>query len=424
MAIKKSEHYDKWETMSVEARENYLDSRLRLQIRHIYDNSPAARSILNEAGVKPDDINTVEDLYRMPIIRKEDLIRLQEEKPPYGGFVADTEENIERVFISPGPIYEIQSTSIEWFTRALWAAGFRKGDIVVNTFTYHLSPAGLLMHEGLRGCGATVVVTGVGNTETQLRAMKHLKVNGFLGTPSFLMALIKKAEENGDDFKKDYNLNKAWFTGEPLAASVRKILESDYGIDTYQGYAVTEPGGVIAYECSQKNGYHLMDDYAIEIVDPSSGKMVEVGEVGEIVVTPVHNKAWGLVRFGTGDLSSLDISQCLCGRSSPRLTGILGRTGDAVKVRGMFIVPREVDEIIKTFGEISNYQIKVSRIEQKDIAEMVISLKSKADEKSITGAVMRDFQSRCRLKLDSVNIVPENYFKPGYRKFEDMRIWD
>ena len=127
------------------------------------------------------------------------------------------------------------------------------------------------MHEGLRGCGATVVVTGVGNTETQLRAMKHLKVNGFLGTPSFLMALIKKAEENGDDFKKDYNLNKAWFTGEPLATSVRKILESDYGIDTYQGYAVTSWRSD-CYECSQKNGYHLMDDYAIEIVDPPTGK--------------------------------------------------------------------------------------------------------------------------------------------------------
>ena len=423
MAVRQDEHYDEWETMSTEARENYLNSRLRLQMRHLYDYSTAARELFEKAGIKAGDINTIADLPRLPVTRKEDIIRAQEENPPYGGLIAGPEEDIERIFISPGPVYEIQTTDIQWFSRALWAAGFRRGDIVLNSFTYHLSPAGMLMHEGLRQCGATVVVTGAGNTEIQLRAMKHLKVNGFLGTPSFLMVLIKKAEENGDDFKKDYNLQKAWFTGEPLAASVRKVFEQDYGIDTYQGYAVTEPGGVIAYECSHKEGYHLMDDYAIEIINSADGLPVKAGEIGEIVITPVHNKAWGLIRFGTGDLSSIDINPCPCGRSSPKLTGILGRIGEAVKIRGMFVVGYEVDGVMKAFEEVTHYQMKIGRSGQRDSVEIIVSLKPGTNEKDIRDEIARNFQSRCRLKLDGISIVADAVFKPGYKKIEDNRTW-
>ncbi|MDD5487296.1 MAG: AMP-binding protein [Dehalococcoidales bacterium] len=423
MAVRKDEHYDQWETMSEEARENYLASRLRLQLHHVYRNCPAARDVFDTAGVSPGDIDTIDDLSRLPVTRKEDIIRLQEKAPPYGGLVAVPEEDVERVFISPGPVYEIQSADIEWFSRALWAAGFRKGDVVINSFTYHLSPAGMLMHEGLRNCGATVVVAGTGNIEIQLRAMKQLKVNGFLGTPSFLMMLIKKAEENGEDFRKNYHLEKAWFTGEPLAPSLRLVFEDDYGIDTYQGYAVTEPGGVIAYECSEKNGFHLIDDYAVEIIDPESGKSCRTGDAGEIAVTPVHNKTWGLVRFGTGDLSRLDRAACPCGRTAPRLTGILGRTGAAIKVRGMFVVPGEVEKTINGIEAITNYQLKVSRSGTRDSIEMIVSLKAGAAEEDVIGLLARDFQARCRLKLDDIKVVPEDFFKPEYKKVDDTRSW-
>jgi len=424
MAVKIDELFDDWEKLSPGARENFLNGRLRLHIRHLYDHSPFARTVLDAAGLKPDDIQTTADLASLPVTRKEDIIRLQQQDPPYGGLLTAVAAEVERVFISPGPVYEIQGSDTKWFSRALWAAGFRRGDVVINTFTYHLSPAGILMHEGLRDCGATVVVTGVGNTEIQLNAMRHLKVNGFIGTPSFLMALIRKAEEEGLDIKKDFYLERAWFTGEPLAPSVRSILEKDYAIDTRQAYAVTEPGGAIAYECSVKQGLHLMDDYAVEIVDPESGRPVEPGQTGEVVVTPVHNKTWGLVRFGTGDLSSLVTDPCSCGRTARRLSGIFGRTGDAVKIRGMFVVQREIDNIMAEYKAVKHYRLKVSRQEQRDRAVLEIAAGTNLDAEEFKNRISRDFQNRCRLKLDGIDLIEESNFKEGYNKIEDTRRWE
>lgn len=424
MAIERGGYFDDWERLSPGARENFLNGRLRLQIRHLYDHSPFARAVLDEAGLKPDDIQTTADLAGLPVTRKADIIRAQQEDPPYGGLLAANAADVERVFISPGPVYEIQGSDTKWFSRALWAAGFRRGDIVINAFTYHLSPAGILMHEGLRDCGATVVVTGAGNTEIQLNAMRHLKVNGFIGTPSFLMALIHKAEEEGRDIKKDFFLERAWFTGEPLAPSVRATLEKDYAIDTCQAYAVTEPGGVIAYECPARQGLHLMDDYAVEIVDPQTGRPVKPGETGEVVVTPVHNKIWGLIRFGTGDLSSLVTETCPCGRSAYRLRGIYGRTGDAVKVRGMFVVQQEIDGMMAEYNAVKYYRLKVSRTDQRDRVELEIAAGENTNTEELESRLNRDFQSRCRVKLDGIDFVKESSFKSGYKKIEDTRIWE
>lgn len=425
MVVKKDEYYDERETLPFQKRLALLEDRLHRQIEHVYHNCPVTRQIMAEAGVGPADIRSVDDLARLPITRKEDVIRLQQESPPYGGLVAGDPTGIERVFISPGPVYEIQGSDVQWFARAFWAAGFRHGQVVVNTFTYHLSPAGILMHEGLRNCGATVVVTGTGNTEIQLRAISHLRVDGFIGTPSFLMALIGKAEEQGGDFNTDYGLKRAWFTGEPLAPSVRETLEGKYNIRTFQAYAVTEPGGVIGYECHCKNGFHLVDDYALEIVDPESGESVETGKPGEIIVTPVHSPAWGLVRFGTGDLSSLDTGKCPCGRTTPRLTGIMGRTGDAVKVRGMFVVKREIDELIASLGQISFYQLVVDRYRQRDHVELVVSLKKEAGNRDgMVSVIGNAFRSRCRLNPDNIRVVDEEYFSGDYRAIEDRRRWE
>jgi phenylacetate-CoA ligase len=292
----KEEYFDSLETMSIPERENYLNTKLRKTVRYAYLHAPAARDILDKAGVRPGDVKTVKDLEKLPVTRKTDLIERQKRNPPYGGFLAVTPADIERVFISPGPIYEpIQHSKIKWFAKSFWAAGFRNGDIAVNTFTYHLSPAGILFHEALKDCGATVVVTGTGNTDIQVQAMRDLKVTGFVGTPSFLMTVIKRAEEMGLSIGRDLPLRLAWFTGEMLAPSVRKTLEENYHIATSQAYAVTEPGGAIAYECREKHGMHMMDDYVIEIVDPETGKQLGPGEIGEIVATPIHNKNWGYV---------------------------------------------------------------------------------------------------------------------------------
>ena len=427
MALKSGgQYYDELETMTAEERRAYLNGKLREAVDHACHNAPAAREVLDRAGVQPSDIQKIEDLEKLPITRKMDLIELQKTRPPYGGFLAIPPEDVERIFISPGPIYEpLHSDSIEWFARSFYAAGFRKGDIVINTFTYHLSPAGVLFHEALRDCGATVVVTGTGNTDIQVQTMLDLRVTGFVGTPSFLMTLIRRAEEMGHDFRRDFTLERAWFTGEPLSPSVRKTLEEDYAINTCQAYAVTEPGGALAYECPEKSGMHFMDDYVIEIVDHETGKQLGPGEIGEIVVTPVHNKAWGIIRFGTGDMSSYSTEPCPCGRTSNRLLGIVGRTGDAVKVRGMFVVTRQVEEAVLGIEAVSQFQVVVSREGQRDDMALRVELKSEdVDRDALAAELNERVQNVCRVKVDRVEFVVPGSIPEDQSRIVDQRKWD
>jgi len=418
--------YDEQETMTEEDRRAYLNEKLREAVDHAYHNAPAAREMLDRAGVCPADIRTIEDLEKLPITRKTDLIELQKTRPPYGGFLAIPPEDVERVFISPGPIYEpLHSGSVKWFARSFYAADFRKGDIVINTFTYHLSPAGVLFHEALRDCGATVVVTGTGNTDIQVQTMLDLKVTGFVGTPSFLMTIIRRAEEMGHDFRRDFILERAWFTGEPLSPSVRKTLEEDYIINTCQAYAVTEPGGALAYECPEKSGMHFMDDYVIEIVDHETGKQLGPGETGEIVVTPVHNRVWGIIRFGTGDMSSYITEPCPCGRTSNRLAGIVGRTGDAIKVRGMFVVTRQVEEAVLSSEAVSSFQIVVSREGQRDDMTLRVELKSEDINRDALVAELNErVQGVCRVRVDRVEFVAASSIPEDQPRIVDQRKWD
>jgi phenylacetate-CoA ligase len=423
---KHGEVFDSLETMTATARQRYLNQRLQETVDSAYYKAPAAKAIMDRAGLGPGGIKTVKDLEKLPITRKPDLIDLQKKNPPYGSFLSIPVDDIERVFISPGPIYEpLQHSGIKWFAKAFWAAGFRKGDVVANTFTYHLSPAGILMHESLRDCGATVIPMGTGNTEIQLQAMFDLKVTGFIGTPSYLMTLIKRAEEMGQDFRQVYSLRRAWFTGEMLAPSVRKTLEETYLLATTQAYAVTEPGGAIAYECRYKGGMHLMDEYVIEIVDPPTGKQMPPGEQGEIVVTPIHNATWGLLRFGTGDISSINGEPCMCGRTAAKLQALVGRAGDAVKVRGMFIVAKQVEQIMASFPQLGRFQITVQRDGQRDSMVLKAELKEEVeDPAALDTAVIRKFQDMCRLKIDRVEFVETGKIPTERKTIVDERKWD
>ena len=424
MAVNKGDYFDELETMNHETRQQYLDDKLSLTVEHAYRHAPAAKRLLDGCGVSPGEIRTVFDLEKLPITRKTDLIEMQKSDLPYGGILTIPPENVERVFISPGPVYEIQSPGIKWFSKSFWAAGFRKGDIVINTFTYHMSPAGILFHEGIRDCGATVVVAGTGNTDLQVQIMRDLKVTGFVGTPSFLMTVIKTAEEQGYNFRNDFAVKKSWFTGEPLSPTIRQTLENDYGISTSQAYAVTEPGGAIAYECVEKSGMHFMDDYVIEIVDPETGKQLGPGEIGEIVVTPIHSPEWGLIRFGTGDLSSCITEPCPCGRTSHRITGIVGRTTDAVKVRGMFIVARQAEQVVNGFDQVSRFQFKVERKMQRD--ELILNLVIKEDildKESLQQQINSRFQSTCRVKIDGFRFVEKDAIPEDAKTIVDERDW-
>jgi len=420
------EFFDELETMPAVIREQYLNEKLSQAVDHAYHNALAVREILDGARIKPEEIRTVKDLERVPIIRKSDVIERQRSKPPYGGFLAIPPEDVDRVFISPGPVYEpLHTGSIKWFAKSFYAAGFRKGDVVVNTFTYHMSPAGILFHEALRDCGVTVVVTGTGNTEIQIESMLHLKATGFVGTPTFLMSLIKRAEEMGHNFRQGFVLKRAWFTGEMLSPSVRHILEGEYGIDTRQAYAVTEPGGAIAYECQQKDGMHLMDEYVVEVVDPETGQQLGPEEIGEIVVTPIHNKAWGLIRFGTGDMSSYITAPCACGRTANRLVAIVGRTGDAIKVRGMFVVAKQAEQAVLSFELISRFQIVVERRGQRDEMTLRVELKDEAvDRERLDVDLNTAFQKLCRVKIDKIEFVKPGDIPEEQPKIVDKRTWE
>ncbi len=430
MAVKKraDEFFDDLEAMSAEVRKKYQNQKLAETVQHAYRYAPAVRDMLDTAGVKPDQIQTITDLPKLPITRKTDLIERQRTHPPYGGFSTVPQEDIDRVFISPGPVYEpVQHEGIRWFARAFWAAGFRKGDIVVNTFTYHLSPAGILFHEAIRDCGATAVPTGTGNTDIQVQTMHHLKATGFVGTPSFLMTVLQRAEEMGYNIKQDLRLKRAWFTGEMLAPSARETLENDYKIDTYQAYAVTESGGALAYECRQKSGMHLMDEYIIEIVDPETGRQLGPGEIGEIVATPLHNRNWGLIRFGTGDLSSYITEPCPCGRTAHRLTGILGRASDAVKVRGMFVVARQAEQVCLSFEPVARFQIVVTRHQQRDDMKLKVELKhelSAEEKQKLSGELSKQLQNICRIKPDGIDFVPGGTISEEQPKIVDERTWE
>lgn len=423
---KTGDFFDDLEIMPAEKRGGYLNQKLTEAIDYAYHHAPSAKEILDRAGVKPAQIRTIKDLQQLPITRKTELMELQKSKPPYGDFSTIPAEDVERIFISPGPIYEpLHVESIKWFAKTFYAAGFRKGDIVINSFTYHMSPAGILFHEAIRDCGATAIAMGVGNTEAQVQTMHDLKVTGFVGTPSFLMTIIKRAEEMGYNFHRDFAVRKAWFTGEMLPPSLRKSLEEDYAISTAQAYAVTEPGGCLAYECSQKSGMHFMDEYIIEIVDPDTGKQLGPGEVGEIAITPLHNKTWGLIRFGTGDMSYYTTDPCPCGRTSNRLVAIVGRAGDAIKVRGMFVVTKQAEAVFSSFDQISTFQIVVGRKGERDKMTFNIELKDEAIDKSqLANDLNKKFQEVCRVKADNVEFVAKGTIPEEHKTILDERTWE
>lgn len=423
---KKGDFFDELEGMTPQEREEYQTKGLHTALEHAYRHAPSAREIFDRAGVKPSAIRAVKDLEQLPITHKGDLIELQRSQPPYGGFVTCSSSEIDRVFITPGPLYgPHQSEGISWFGKTIYAAGFRRGDVVINTPSYHMSPAGILFHEGVRACGATVVPTGVGNTDAQIRTMLDLKVTGYTGMPSFLMTILKRAEELGHDVRRDFALKRAWFTGEMLAPATRKELEEGYGIDTYQCYAVTDLGGCVAYECSEKAGMHFMDEYVIEIVDPDTGKQLDPGEVGEIVATPIHNPLWGLIRYGTGDMAAYTIEPCPCGRTASRITGIVGRTADAVKVRGMFVIAKQAEEVLAEFDSVAQFQLIVGRTGERDELILRIELKDETiDKDQLSSRLLERFPQVCRVRPDTIEWVPRGGTPTDRQTIVDERRWE
>jgi phenylacetate-CoA ligase len=413
------------ETISQKKRLEYLNQKLRGIIQHAYKHSIAFKTKMDAVRLKPKDIQTIKDLEKIPITKKADLVELQKKNPPFGGFEGIPISELKRIYVSPGPICEpgeMEYNELGW-AQGMYAGGFRPGDIVINTFSYHMVPFALhMVDNSLHRNGCIVIPTGVGNTEQQVNILKTFKATGFCGTPSFLLNIAEKAAEMGFDLKKDLNLKVGFVAAEMLPESLRTGLEEKFGMIIRQTYGTADVG-CLAYECMKKNGMHIPDDKIVEIVDPDTGKQLGPGKTGEIVATS-FNKVYPMIRFGTGDLSILTETPCPCGRTSPRLMKILGRVDQVTKVRGLFVHPGQAEEVASRYPQIEKYQVVVTRKEHKD--EMIFRIELK-EEVSHPENLKEEIEKTIRdvIKVrGNVEFIPRGTLLEGARKIDDQRSWE
>jgi phenylacetate-CoA ligase len=353
-------NFDPLERRHPEARRAALATALPDLVRHAVTHAPGWGRQL--AGVEPAAVDGIEALASLPVLRKAELIARQADDPPFGGLAATPVGSLRRVFTSPGPIFEPEGNRPDFFrlARALFAAGFRKGDLVHNAFAYHLMPAGAMLESGAQALGCPVIPAGTGNTDQQVRVIEQLRPVGYVGTPSFLGILLDKAEEAG----VRSNFAKALVSGEAFPRPLAERLRAEHGIDGYQAYAIADLG-LIAYETEAHAGLVVDEGVIVEIVAPGSGDPVAEGEVGEVVVT-TFNPDYPLIRFATGDLSAFLPGPSPCGRTNCRLRGWLGRADQSTKVRGLFVHPHQVGQIAGRHPEVTRARLVVGQEHGRD----------------------------------------------------------
>ncbi len=336
--------YDALDARAREEREADLMRRLPGQVAHAKESTPFYRELL--AGIDHRPVDSRAALAALPLTRKSELVERQRAQRPFGGLNATAPEKLARIFMSPGPIYDPEGREPDFWrtSRALFAAGFRAGDVVLNCFSYHFSPAASMFETGLHHLGCAVIPGGTGQTEMQVRAISDLEPVGYVGTPSFLKIILEKAGELGHGCR---SIRRALVSGEAFMPAVREFL-SQRGLAAFQAYGTADLG-VIAYESEAREGLVVNEDIILEIVRPGTGDPVAEGEVGEVVVT-TFNRDYPLLRFATGDLSAVLAGASPCGRTNLRIKGWMGRADQATKVRGLFVHPHQVAEVLRRHG--------------------------------------------------------------------------
>jgi phenylacetate-CoA ligase len=326
---------------------------------------------------------------------------------------------LRRIFLSPGPIFDPEDREDDYWgwTEGFYACGFRSGDLVQVTFNYHLTPAGLMFEEPLKNLGCAVVPAGPGNSATQLEIMQKLRATGYVGTPTYLMHLAQKGEEMGLNLRKDLYLEVAFVTGEKFSEKLRANLEKKFDIIMRQGYGTADVG-CIGYECFHKTGLHIANRAFVEICHPDTGIPLKDGEVGEIVVT-AFNKTYPLIRLATGDLSYIERAPCPCGRTSPRLGSIVGRVDTTARIKGMFVYPHQVEQVITRFEEIKRWQIEVTNPGGIDEMTLVIEASNFKREEDL----LHKFREKIKLR-PALSVVAPGTLPPQIRPIEDKRKWD
>ncbi len=403
-----------------------IDAKLATAVQHAYDHATAVRKRFEQAGLTPADIQTIADLPQLPVLPKDSLVELQQSDPPFGGMLAVPMSQIRHIFMSPGPIYEPDGGEDNWASAVLafQRAGFTADDIVINTLSYHLVPAGLALDNALTSLGTTVVPTGVGNTDLQIKICVDLGVTGYVGTPSFLMKLIQRAEEMGLKIGEQVKINKALTSAEPLPPSLRHTLVNKYGISVLNAYATAELG-VLAVNDDGGMAMDLMPEPIIEIVNPDTGQPVGSGEAGEVVVTNFSH-VYPLIRLGTGDLAlNMDPAPGQSQQTERKLM-LVGRTGEALKVRGMFVHPNQLRfAAMQAAGMMGlaapPVQGIVSRPEQRDMLTVRVAGVPVDKQEKLREPLGQAFQQACRVRADEILFVEE--IDPEERGMVDAREW-
>jgi phenylacetate-CoA ligase len=407
------------ECQSPEVRRVHQGERLRRTVAHAFARAPRARRTLAEVGLGPTAVRGLEDLQRIPVTRKDALPAAQVEEPPFAGLLAVEPGQLARIFMSPGPIYDPQGAHEDFwrFRHALAAAGFRAGDVAHNSASYHLTPLGFMLDAGARALGCAVIPAGVGQTELQVKVAAHTRATTYLGLPSFLHALLVKAREQGTPL----SFEAAFVIAEMLPESLRQEIEEGFGVRVLQGYGTADLG-CLAYECPEKGGWHVHPEAIVEVLDLETGKPAGPGQPGEVVGT-LFDVAYPLLRFGTGDLSSLGPEErCACGRTTPKLQGLLGRVGDGVKVKGMFVRAGQIDTVVKRFPEVARWQAVVTRENHLDRLEYLVELAAPDAGGSLAGRLAEALREETKLKGE-VRTVDAGSIPPGGKRIDDRRVW-
>jgi len=386
-----ADHYDALETRDQPARERAEASELG-RILTLAQQAPGWRRQL--AGTSTGAAVDRAGLAQLPLLRKSDLAALQKATPPFGGLNVARPGRMRRLMMSPGPIFEPEDEGRDVYgtARALFAAGFRPGDIVHNSFSYHLTPGAFIFESGLAAIGCAVIPGGVGNTEQQVEAICHLKPSGYAGTPDFLKILLDAAARAGRDVS---SLRRAAVSGAALPATLRQEL-ADRGVEVLQCYAIAEVG-VIAYETSAREGLVVNEHLLVEIVRPGTGEPVPEGDVGEVVVTSFRED-YPMIRLATGDLSAVLPGPSPCGRTNMRIKGWMGRADQTTKVKGMFVHPAQVADVARRHPELARVRLVVTRAGEQDV--MTLKAECVRPSDALAAAVAASLQAVAKLKGD------------------------
>ena len=413
-----SDFFDALETRTLEEREARQMVALAQQVAHAQTHTKAFAEIL--AGVDAQSITSRQALAQLPVTRKSELLERQKQhraKDPFGGFSAVVRgPSMPRVYGSPGPIYEPEGAGTDYWrtARAMFAAGFRSGDLAHNAFSYHMTPGAFILEAGAIALGCSVFPAGTGQTEQQLEAIADLRPNAYVGTPSFLRILVEKAEAAGADIS---SITKAMVGGEAFPPSLQQWL-TERGIHAYQSYATADLG-LIAYETSAREGLVVDEGVLLEIVRPGTGDPVAEGEVGEVVVT-TFNANYPLIRFGTGDLSAVLSGTCPTGRTNQRIKGWMGRADQTTKVRGMFVHPGQVAQIVKAHSAIQKARLVVSGEMAND--QMALHVEAHGLDDVALAAVAHTVREVTKLRADVIVAAVGSLPNDG-KVIEDARTY-